>query len=80
MSSIEADAPTDGFLLLADTFYPGRIAELDGKPVSTYRANLSVRAVQLPRGPHTIRFSSGTGIFSEACESHWSTCRSLSSD
>jgi hypothetical protein len=54
--AIEADAPENGFLLLADTFYPGWIAELDGAPVSIYRANLSVRAVQLPKGRHTIRF------------------------
>jgi len=54
--AIEADAPENGFLLLADTFYPGWIAELDGAPVPIYRANISVRAVQLPKGRHTIRF------------------------
>ena len=53
---IEAEAPADGFLLLADTFYPGWIAELDGKPVPIYRANLSVRAIQLPKGRHDVRF------------------------
>jgi hypothetical protein len=54
--AIDAEAPQDGFLLLADTFYPGWIAELDGKPVSIYRANLSVRGIQLPKGRHNIRF------------------------
>lgn len=53
---IEADAPEDGFLLVADTFYPGWIATLDGRPVPVYRANLSVRAVQLPKGAHDVRF------------------------
>jgi hypothetical protein len=53
---VEAAAAVDGFLLLADTFYPGWRAEVDGKPVALYRANLSVRAIPLPRGPHEVRF------------------------
>jgi len=53
---VETAAPADGFLLLADTFYPGWTAEVDGKPVPLYRANLSVRAIQLPKGPHVVRF------------------------
>jgi hypothetical protein len=61
--AIDADAPEDGFLLLADTFYPGWIAEIDGTPVSIYRANLSVRAVQLPKGRHTIRFLYQAPVF-----------------
>jgi hypothetical protein len=54
---IEADAPEDGFLLLADTFYPGWSAELDGRPVPIYRANLSLRGIELPKGQHHVRFS-----------------------
>lgn len=53
---IEADAPADGFLLLADTYYPGWIATLDGKTVPIYRANLSVRGIQLPKGRHDVTF------------------------
>jgi uncharacterized membrane protein YfhO len=44
-------------LLLADTYYPGWVAEVDGNPVPIYRANLSVRAIQLPKGRHSVRFS-----------------------
>jgi hypothetical protein len=54
---VEVAAAADGFLLLADTFYPGWTAEVDGKPVPLYRANLSVRAIQLPRGAHVVRFA-----------------------
>jgi Bacterial membrane protein YfhO len=54
---IEADAPADGFLLLADTFYPGWRAEVDGRSVPVYRANLSVRTIELPKGTHKIRFT-----------------------
>lgn len=54
---IDAYTPDDGFLLLADTFYPGWSAAVDGSPVPTYRANISVRGVQLPKGRHVVRFT-----------------------
>ncbi|MEO6235390.1 MAG: YfhO family protein [Vicinamibacterales bacterium] len=54
---VEAEAEADGFLLLADTFYPGWSAAVDGHAAALYRANLSVRAVPLPKGRHVIRFS-----------------------
>jgi uncharacterized membrane protein YfhO len=54
---IEAEAPQDGFLLLADTFYPGWTAHVDGVPTPVYRANVAVRAIQLPKGRHEVRFT-----------------------
>ena len=65
---IDADAPQDGFLLLADTFYPGWGAQVDGRLAPIYRAN-----VMLPRHPdpegittrcgsHSIRRVSITGL------------------
>lgn len=54
---IDAEAPHDGYLLLADTFYPGWTATVDGVPTPVYRANLSVRAVRLPGGRHRVRFA-----------------------
>ena len=54
---VDAETPSDAFLLLADTYYPGWTAEIDGRPATVYRANLSVRAVPLPKGRHTIRFT-----------------------
>jgi hypothetical protein len=53
---VTAETRTDAFLLLADTFYPGWRAEIDGRPTPIYRANLAVRAVQLPAGRHDVRF------------------------
>jgi hypothetical protein len=55
--TIDADAPSDGFLLLADTFYPGWTATVDGTPTPIYRANISTRGIALPRGRHQIRFA-----------------------
>jgi uncharacterized membrane protein YfhO len=54
---IEAEAPEDGFLLLADTYYPGWTAQVDGTPTPLYRANLSVRGIRLPKGRHEVRFT-----------------------
>jgi hypothetical protein len=54
---IDATAPEAGFLLLADTFYPGWTAQVDGAPTPVYRANLSVRGIQLPKGRHEVRFT-----------------------
>jgi hypothetical protein len=54
---IDAEAPVDGFLLLADTFYPGWSAQVDGKFVPLYRANVMLRGIQLPRGHHQVRFT-----------------------
>ena len=46
---IEVDAPQDGFLLLADTFYPGWTARVDGVGTPLYRANLAVRGIASPK-------------------------------
>jgi hypothetical protein len=55
--SIDAEAPGNGFLLLADTFYPGWMATVDGTPTPIYRANHSLRGIQLPKGRHEVRFT-----------------------
>jgi hypothetical protein len=53
--TIDADAPANGFLVIADTFYPGWTAEVDGTSVPIYRANLSVRAIPVTKGHHVAR-------------------------
>jgi hypothetical protein len=53
---IDAVAQADGFLLLADLFFPGWTATVDGVETPIYRANVSVRGIALPKGRHTIRF------------------------
>jgi hypothetical protein len=60
---IEAEAPGDGFLLLADTFYPGWSAYVDGTRTLIYRANISVRGIQLRKGRHEVRFIYGATAF-----------------
>jgi hypothetical protein len=53
---VEVDAPSDGFLLLADTYYPGWIATVDGAETPIFRANLSVSAISITEGRHDVRF------------------------
>jgi len=53
---IEADAPRGGLLLLADTFYPGWEATVDGWPAPILRANVAHRAVALSPGAHRVAF------------------------
>lgn len=50
---LETDAP--GYLVVADTFYPGWTAEVGGQEVPILRANLAFRAIQLSAGSHLVR-------------------------
>jgi hypothetical protein len=55
---MRVDSPDGGILVLADTFYPGWVAQIDDgvDPDTTpiYRANLAFRAVVVPPGSHSI--------------------------
>ena len=54
--TIHASSPHAGWLILADTFYPGWQATIDGAPVEIQIANGAFRAVSFPAGDHTIEF------------------------
>lgn len=60
---ISANANIDSYLFLADSFYPGWKASVDGQEVPIYRANYLFRAIVLPKGPHQIVFSYDPGWF-----------------
>ncbi|MEI7946161.1 MAG: YfhO family protein [bacterium] len=53
---IEADSKQGGFLVLADTYYPGWTATINDAKTPIMRANLMHRGVLVPPGKQTITF------------------------
>jgi uncharacterized membrane protein YfhO len=53
---VSVDAPMGAWLVVADTWYPGWQAELDGVGVEIYKANYLFRAVYIPPGEHSVQF------------------------
>ena len=54
--NIQASLDRPGILVLADSFYPGWNAYVNGRQEKIYRANLFFRGVQLSAGTHTVQF------------------------
>jgi hypothetical protein len=48
------DTNTGGWIYLANTWYPGWTASVDGRAVSLYRANYLFQAVRVSKGKHAI--------------------------
>jgi hypothetical protein len=54
---LQAESAADGMLVLADTYYPGWRAFVDGVEMPVYRADWALRAVAVPAGRHRVEFS-----------------------
>jgi hypothetical protein len=53
---LAVEAPEGGWLVLADTWFPGWVVELDGQPTESFPANGVMRSVWIPAGEHTVVF------------------------
>ncbi len=53
---LAVDAPEGGWLVLADTWFPGWVVELDGQATESFPANGVMRSVWIPAGQHTVVF------------------------
>lgn len=53
---IDTDTDKDGLLVLADSYYPGWYAYVDGVQTQIYPANVNQRAIVLPQGKHDVKF------------------------
>lgn len=54
---IATQTPYAALLVLADTYYPGWTATVDGASVPILHANFTQRAVYVPKGNHTVSFT-----------------------
>jgi len=54
---VEVSSPSGGILVLNDVWHPWWRATIDGVDAEIMRANVIFRAVDLPPGKHTVRFS-----------------------
>jgi len=53
---LRVESETGGYLVLADSWYPGWEASVDGKRTSIERADYIFRSVWVPPGEHTVVF------------------------
>ncbi len=55
--SFLVDAPTDGWLVVNEAYFPGWIARVDGNQTTVFRADGWVRGMRIPRGVHHIEMA-----------------------
>ena len=51
---LQVDAIRPAYLVIADQYYPGWQATIDGLPVEIQRANCAFRAIAVPSGAHRV--------------------------
>ena len=54
MTSVYVNSPADGYLVVADVWYPGWRAYVDGEKSTILRANYLFKALQVPAGEHEV--------------------------
>lgn len=55
--TVDVETAAPALLVLADAYYPGWAARLDGEPVPIYETDEIVRGVFVPKGSHTVTFT-----------------------
>jgi hypothetical protein len=60
---LQVEAQSTGWLVLADLYYPGWAAEVNGRSVPIQPTNYGLRGICVPEGSHEIRFCVPTPDF-----------------
>jgi hypothetical protein len=55
-AEMKVQTPQSAILVFSDSYYPGWVADVDGRETPIYRANITQRAVVVPSGEHHVRF------------------------
>jgi Bacterial membrane protein YfhO len=55
-AELKVQTQRDALLVFSDSYYPGWVADVDGRPTPIYRANVTQRAVAVPAGEHRVTF------------------------
>lgn len=55
--NLQASLNCDGMVILADAYYPGWQATVDGKAARTYEVDFAFRGVVVPKGAHAVIFN-----------------------
>jgi uncharacterized membrane protein YfhO len=55
--TVDVHAPSDGVVVLADTFYPGWKCRSAGRELPIFCAHGTFRGVEVPAGRHRLEFS-----------------------
>jgi uncharacterized membrane protein YfhO len=64
---IETSSSSPGYVVLANTWYPGWSAWIDSQPRTIWRANYLFQAVEVPAGDHQLVLMYRPGIFITGC-------------
>ncbi len=54
-SIIDVTTSKNGMLFISDAYYPGWKMFVDDKEVKIYKANFAFRAIEIPKGNHTVK-------------------------
>lgn len=63
-ATIAVNTGSNALLVLSDNYYPGWKAYVDGKETKIYRANYTLRAIELPKGKREVIFRYSPKSFS----------------
>lgn len=60
---IKTKSNTNSMMVLSEIFYPAWKAFIDGKETEIFRADFALRAIELPKGEHTVTFEYNSDKF-----------------